>query len=302
MNNCIDIIVDSEHHGYKVQIYMREVLDFSSRFCRKAAREGKIKINDERVTLFTKLSSGDRLRIFLPDKNKNTIEEDKIDLNILYEDDLIIAIEKKPGIIVHPTLKYPRKTLLNGVSYYLSQKGEITMPRLVSRLDRDTTGVIVIAKNSFSHMKLAREMEKRTYKKEYIAIVHGKIDKKSLTIDKPILLIENEIKRVINAEGKRSITTYELICNNEVSSMVKLNLITGRTHQIRLHMSSIEHPLFGDPLYGIEEPEMIDRQALHAYSVEFPHPLEKRIIKILCPLPEDMNNLIKKLSLDKKVP
>lgn len=302
MNNCIDVIIDPEHHGYKVQIYLREVLDFSSRFCKKAAREGKIIINDGRATLYTKLFSGDKLKIFLSDEDKNTIEEDEMDLNILYEDDLIIAIEKKPGIVVHPTLKYSRKTLLNGVAYYLSQKGEKIMPRLVSRLDRDTTGVIVLAKNSFAHMRLAREMEKKTYKKEYIAIVHGKIDKKIQTIDEPILLIENEIKRVINKEGKRSITTCELICNNEVSSMVKLNLITGRTHQIRVHMSSIEHTLFGDPLYGIEEPEMIDRQALHAYSVEFPHPLEKRTIKILCPLPEDMNKLIEKLSLKKKVP
>lgn len=249
--------------------------------------------------MFSKLSEGDKLRIYLPEEDENVIEPDELELNILYEDDLIIAVEKKPGIVVHPTKKHIRETLLNGVAYYLADKGIKTMPRLISRLDRDTTGVIVIAKNSFGHMRLAKEMEKKTYKKEYFAIVHGMIQKKSDIIDKPIHSIDGEIKRFIDKAGKRSITKYDLISCNEIGSLIKLELITGRTHQIRVHMSSIGHSLYGDSLYGEEATKLLDRQALHAYSVEFPHPIEKKVIRITCPLPEDMNVLIKKLSLKK---
>ena len=297
MNSFINVKVDSKYDGYKLQVFMREVLDFSSRFCTKSTREGRVKINNGKATLYTKLFEGDTVSIDLPEEDKSIIEPDKIDLNILYEDDLYIAVEKKPFMVVHPTLKCPRETLLNGIAYYFNEKGIKTMPRLVSRLDRDTSGVIVIAKNSFAHMKLAKAMESKLFKKEYIAIVHGALIKSKEIIDKPIGKSEDGIKRIIDENGKKSVTEYNLVSKNEKASLVKLNLITGRTHQIRLHMSSVGHPLYGDSLYGEEEPEFIDRQALHAYYVHFPHPLENRIVEIKCQIPNDMKNLIEKLEL-----
>jgi 23S rRNA pseudouridine1911/1915/1917 synthase len=150
-------------------------------------------------------------------------------------------------------------------------------------------------------MKLAKAMENKSFKKEYIAVVHGALKNANEVIDKPIGKSEDGIKRIIDEKGKRSITEYSVVSKNEIASLVKLNLLTGRTHQIRLHMSSIGHPLYGDVLYGIEELELIPRQALHAYYVNFPHPLENRIVEIKCDLPQDMNNLIEKIEL-KKVP
>ena len=190
--------------------------------------------------------------------------------------------------MVHPTRGYPFGTLANGVLYYFKEKGENCIVRLVSRLDRDTSGLIIIAKNQFSHMALARDMhgndvlksdlkkqsqQNKTFEKSYMAVVHGNMENKSGTIDLPIgNPNEDSAKREVWEDGQRSITHYEVIESFKNGDLLKVTLETGRTHQIRVHLSHIGHPLYGDSLYGTCESEYIDRQALHAYKLIIPHP------------------------------
>ena len=207
-------------------------------------------------------------------------------------------------MVVHPTRGYPLGTLANGVLYYFQEKGEKCIVRLVSRLDMDTSGLIIIAKNQFSHMALARdmqdkEMQGKTFEKSYMAIVHGNMENKSGTIDLPIGKPDEEsIKREICEDGQRSITHYEVIESFKNGDLVKMTLETGRTHQIRVHLSHIGHPIYGDSLYGKEEIHYIDRQALHAYKLIIPHPRTGEELILMTDLPEDMKNLISKLKAE----
>ncbi len=232
------------------------------------------------------------------DEHQN-IEPEDMNIEIVYEDNDIIVINKRPGIVVHPTKGHPTGTLSNGILYHFKKNGEKSIVRLVSRLDRDTSGLIIIAKNQFSHMRLASDMSKDSFRKIYIAVVHGSMKEKEGRINLPIYKEEESesIKRIVDERGQESITTYEVLEELSKGSVVRLELETGRTHQIRVHMSHLGHPLYGDSLYGKgeEEKEYIERQALHAYKLEFPHPRTGDILKLQCSLPDDIKNLIEKI-------
>lgn len=287
-----------EHEGSKIKDYLKSVELLSSRLIRGAAKEGRIKVNGERVNLRYILQADDVVEVDINKEESQDIEPEDMNLKVIYEDDDIIAVDKPPGIVVHPTKSHLSGTLANGILYYFKEKGENCIVRLVSRLDMDTSGVIIIAKNQFSHAALSREMQENTFKKEYIALVHGVIDKRQGTIDLPIYRVgEGTIKRVIDERGQRSITHYEVLETFKNATLVKLLLETGRTHQIRVHLSHLGFPLFGDKIYGEEnnDEEYINRQALHAYKVAFPHPKDKHIVNLESPLPEDMKSLVEKL-------
>lgn len=287
-----------EHEGSKIKDYLKSVELLSSRLIRGAAKEGRIKVNGERVNLRYILKSHDIVEVYINKEESQDIEPQDMNLKVIYEDDDIIAVDKPPGIVVHPTKSHLSGTLANGILYYFKKKGENCIVRLVSRLDMDTSGVIVIAKNQFSHATLSREMQENAFKKEYIALVHGIMDKSKGTIDLPIYRVgEGTIKRVIDERGQRSITHYEVLETYKNATLVKLLLETGRTHQIRVHLSYLGFPLFGDKIYGEEnnDEEYINRQALHAYKVVFPHPKDKHIVNLESHLPEDIKSLIEKL-------
>lgn len=287
-----------EHEGSKIKDYLKSVELLSSRLIRGAAKEGRIKVNGERVNLRYILKSQDMIEVDINKEESQDIEPEDMNLKVIYEDDDIIAVDKPPGIVVHPTKSHLSGTLANGILYYFKEKGENCIVRLVSRLDMDTSGVIIIAKNQFSHAALSREMQENAFKKEYIALVHGIMDKSEGTIDLPIYRVgEGTIKRVIDERGQRSITHYEVLETFKNATLVKLLLETGRTHQIRVHLSHLGFPLFGDKIYGEEnnDEEYINRQALHAYKVAFPHPKDKHIVNLESPLPEDIKKLIEKL-------
>jgi 23S rRNA pseudouridine1911/1915/1917 synthase len=162
----------------------------------------------------------------------------------------------------------------------------------------DTSGLIIIAKNQFSHMALARDMQKDTFEKSYLAVVHNNMSETSGTIDLPIYrTTDDSIQRVVDERGQKSVTHYKVIESYDKADLVKLTLETGRTHQIRVHLSHLGHPIFGDALYGTkEDAEFINRQALHAYKLSFPHPRTGDILALECDLPEDIKELIKKIS------
>lgn len=292
MNSKLTYYIEKDDADTKIREYLKNKLDLSTRFIKKAAIEKRITVNGCAVKMNYVLRFGNKVEIdTFRDESQNIIPE-KMDISVAYEDQDLIVVNKPAGIVVHPTRSYPEGTLANGLLYYFKERGEKCIVRLVSRLDMDTSGLILIAKNQFSHMSLARDMKLDTFKKGYLAVVQGNLKEKYGTIDLPIYKQENNIRRVIDDRGQRSITHYEVVESFAQGELVKLQLETGRTHQIRVHLNSIGHPILGDTLYGGEDNNIIARQALHAYKLTFPHPRTDKIIELSTDLPEDIKNLI----------
>ena len=309
LNDKLTYLVGADISDAKLRDYLKYTENLSGRFIKSSGLNGKILVNSKVAKLNHRISSGDKIEIDMKRDEHQNIEPEKMDLDVVYDDIDLIVINKRPGIVVHPTRGYPKGTLANGVLYYFKERGEKCIVRLVSRLDMDTTGLIIIAKNQFAHMALARDMhstdmkckdkQNKTFEKSYMAVVHGNMRNKAGTIDLPIGKPDEDcINRKVCDEGQRSITHYEVIDSYKNGDLVKVTLETGRTHQIRVHFSHIGHPLYGDSLYGNEEGDYINRQALHAYKLIIPHPRTGEELIIQTELPEDIKKLISKLKAE----
>lgn len=233
----------------------------------------------------------------LIDEECNNIVPVKMNLDILYEDEYLLVINKPAGIPVHPSMLHFEDSLSNGVKYYFDSINLKKKIRPVNRLDRNTSGLVMFAKNAYVHSRLSCLMEKNQFKKEYVAICEGIFAKSSGTINAPIARKANSIiERCVSPDGDVAITHYNVIKHYLINglnvSLVRILLETGRTHQIRVHMAHIGHPIFGDSLYG-NVSNLINRQALHSCSIEFQHPITGKHLAITSDLPEDIKKLIK---------
>ena len=292
--------VEEKYDGIVIREFLKEELELSSRLIRRAAIEKRIFVNKEAVRMRKVLHTGDIVEVKLERVESQNIIPEKMELNIVYEDEDILVLNKPPYTVVHPTRGYPTGTLANGVLYYFNETNQNCIVRLVSRLDMDTSGLIIIAKNQYAHMALSKEMQLNHLEKRYLAVVHGHLQKEEGTIDLPIFKPEDEesiFKRIIDERGQRSITHYKVVKKFKDATLVECLFETGRTHQIRVHLSHIGHPIYGDTLYGYgeEEKELIPRQALHAYGLDFKSPRTKEKLSLRAELPEDILNLINKL-------
>jgi len=312
LTNKLTYIVGENIHDGKLRDYLKYRENLSSRFLKSAGLSGKIRVNNKVVRLNHRINSEDKIEIDMKSDEHQNIEPEKMDIDVVYEDIDLIVINKSPGLVVHPTKGYPFGTLSNGVAYYFKERNENCIVRLVSRLDMDTSGLIIIAKNKFSHMALARDMqskdlqskdgESKTFEKSYMAVVHGNMQTKKGTIDLPIGKPNEEgAQREVWEEGQRSVTHYEVIDSFKNGDLLKLILETGRTHQIRVHLSHIGHPIYGDSLYGEAEKDYIERQALHAYKLIIPHPRTGEELILETKLPADIINLISKLKAESEI-
>lgn len=283
--------------GTKIREYLKIELGLSTRLIRSASIDKRIFVNDEVVKMNRILNTGETIKIDLAKDESQDIAPEKMDIDVIYEDEDILVVNKKPFMVVHPTKSYQSGTLANGVINYFIESNQNCIVRLVSRLDMNTSGLIIIAKNQFAHGMLSKEMSENKVGKRYLAVVHGNLEKESGTIDLPIYKpegIENGIRRVIDERGQRSITHYKVIESLGNASLVECKLETGRTHQIRVHLSCIGHPIYGDTLYGYgeEEEDLIKRQALHAYALDFKSPRTGDLLSLKSELPQDMKELI----------
>lgn len=261
---------------------LRNKLKISNRLLIKLKLNHMIFVNDIPVSINHELKENDIVEVRIDFIEDDEIVPEKMDLNILYEDEYLLAINKLPGIVVHPSSYHPNGTLANGVKYYLNNKRKI---RPINRLDRDTSGVVLFAKNEYIQERfVSLEVDK-----EYIAIVNGTPYPLADTINAKIARKEGSImERCVSEAGQEAITHYKVIEEHENYSVLSVKIETGRTHQIRVHMAHIGHPIVGDTLYG-QESELINRQALHSYKTSFVHPITGEEIQICAEIPEDMS-------------
>ncbi len=289
--------VGKEGQDVKIRDYMKENLNLSGRFIRGSAMDRRLRVNGKEVKLNYKLQEDDVIEVTVNAEESQNIEGEDLNIKVIYEDDDLLIVDKPPFMVVHPTKSHPMGTLANGVIHHFRSNNDNSIVRLVSRLDRDTSGLIMIAKNQFSHMNLAKSMEKNLIKKSYLAIIHGNLENQEGTIDLPIGRPTDEtIKRAVLEDGQRSITHYKIKESYKEGTLVELVLETGRTHQIRVHLSYVGCPIYGEQLYSdFNDEELISRQALHAYALTLPHPRSGEILNFESTLPEDMTKLIHNL-------
>ncbi len=288
-NNILKYTI--QENDKTVKSILTEKFKFSKRLSKKLELNDKILLNGKAVKLNKSIFVGDELSIEFDEKED---EYDAVDIpiQIIYEDDNLLIVNKQPYIVVHPTRSHQNNTIANGVAYYYKQNNISRKVRFVNRLDMNTSGIVIIAKNPYAHNAIANQMKSNSVEKFYYAIVEGITEKDEGIINEPILRLNPEdIIRVVHPSGKECITEYKAEKRYNNMTLVKLKLITGRTHQIRVHMKHIGHPIVGDTLYG-NKSNLIDRQALHCYEMKFKHPITNEEMLITCSMPEDMRRLM----------
>lgn len=276
-----------------IKAILKEEFLMSDRLIAKLKNTSQIYINSKPVYINHVFSISDILSVNLDfNEDSENIIPTKMKLDILYEDESVLILNKPAGIPVHPSMEHYNDSLSNGVKYYFNQISLKRKIRPVNRLDKNTSGIVIFAKNQYIQECLIKQMKTDDFKKEYLALVNGNLSKKEQIISAPISRKENSIiERCVSTKGSEAITIVELLKNFDNYSLIKCILKTGRTHQIRVHMQFIKHPILGDTLYGVPS-DLINRQALHACRVSFIHPITKETINISAELPEDMKKLI----------
>ena len=284
----LEFTVNNDFEKQTVGRYLRTYRSVSARTLAKLkCIEGGILVNGEFARAVDYVKSGDIITLNLPESSSDGVVPVKLPLEIMYEDEYIVVLNKPPFMPVHPTKVHQEDTLANALCYYQQQRSEQYAFRAVNRLDRNTSGLVIVAKDRHTAFALSAD----SITKHYTAFAEGKIDEKG-TVNAPIALSENsKIVRVVSPSGKMAITHYKPIEHHDDFTVLELTLETGRTHQIRCHMSHIGHPLLGDDLYG-GTLDKIDRHALHCGYVSFTHPVTKEFVELTADLPTDMKSLL----------
>ena len=277
-------------------------------YLQKLLEEGRVMVNQRPVKASYRLQRGDRVEVFIPPPVVLEVVAQDIPLAVVYEDQDIVVINKPPGLVVHPAVGNYEGTLVNALLAHcsdLSSIGGVARPGIVHRLDKDTSGLLVVAKNDLAHQSLAQQIKERKMSRHYLALVHGTIRENEGRVEAAIGRHTKDRKRmaVVKKGGKMAITHYRVLERLTGCSLIEAILDTGRTHQIRVHLAYLGHPVVGDPTYGQKKPDMgMSGQALHAYQLEFDHPRSGERLKFEAPLPERFRALLDKLRTGIQIP
>lgn len=296
--------INEENKGIRIDKFITDIMEGKSRsYIQGMIEEGYVLVNNKKVKSNYKLKLNDVIKTTIKEPVELEVKKENIPIDILYEDSDVIVVNKPKGMVVHPAPGNYEGTLVNALLYHckdLSSINGVIRPGIVHRIDKDTTGVLVVAKNDEAHVKLSEQLKDHSMKREYYALVEGRLKKDSGTIDKPLARSKRDrLKIAITEGGKRAVTHYSVIERFKNSTLVKCVLETGRTHQIRVHMSSIGYPLVGDPLYGFKKQKFKDDgQMLHAKVLGFIHPRTGEYMEFSSELPENYKKLLENLRKD----
>jgi len=292
LDELMGFTADEQDEGRTLRDVLQQRYGVSRRLLIRAKYGGEIRLNGTAAYVTTRLRTGDEIVVLLPEESAEQITPQPMPLQIRHEDDDLLVLAKPAGLVVHPTRTHSDGTLANGVIAYYLQKGESRKFRPVNRLDKDTSGLMIVAKNQWAHECFSRMQKERSLRRVYQAIVHGEVVQDSGMVEAPIGLRDDSIiQRMVRPDGQPALTEYRVLARGQGMSWLELTLGTGRTHQIRVHMSHLGHPLLGDDLYGGSR-ELIGRQALHAARLSFVHPRSGEAISLSEPLPGDMQTLL----------
>ena len=297
--------VTEEYEDERIDKFMASLIDSLSRsFIQKMMKEQKVLVNNIPVKANYRLRAEDEICFTLPEAAEPDIEAENIPLDILYEDDDVLVVNKPKGMVVHPAAGHYSGTLVNAVMYHcrgsLSGINGVMRPGIVHRIDRDTTGSLIICKNDNAHLSIAAQLKDHTIVRRYRAIVHGVIREEELCINSPVGRHPTDRKKMAAGvrNGKEAVTHIKVLERFRAYTYIECRLETGRTHQIRVHMDSIGHPLLGDTVYGNRKyslPYVLQGQTLHAMTLGFIHPVSGEYVETMAPLPDYFSHLLETL-------
>ena len=299
-----ELIVDQENKE-RIDKYIAKCLpDLSRVMVQKLIEEKQILVNEKSVKTSYTVQKGDKITITIPEAKETTLKPQDIPLDIVYEDDDILVVNKAKGMVVHPAAGNPEGTLVNAVMAHckgnLSGIGGELRPGIVHRLDKDTSGLLIVAKNDKAHIQMSKQIQDREVKKIYIALVRGIISENEATINMPIgRSMQDRKKMAVTKKGKEAITHFQVLERFDKYTLLKVKIDTGRTHQIRVHMAEIGHPCIGDEVYSSGKNKWgIKGQALHAKSLEFKHPITGKKMKLEAPIIGNLGTGLKIPNMD----
>lgn len=304
IKETITVCANENDKGKRLDAFLSEVIEDATRsYVQKIIDNGNVQIKDKKITKSgNKLKGNETVIVNIPEDEILDIIPQDIPLNIIYEDKDIVVINKVPGMVVHPAHGNYTGTLVNALLYHikdLSTINGVIRPGIVHRLDKDTSGVIVVAKHDEAHTTLSDMFKEKTLEKTYICITKGIFKEKKGRVETLIGRDPKDRKKmaVVNENGKNAISNYEVIDESNNFSLIKVRIETGRTHQIRVHMKYLNHPILGDSTYGSPTKD-IDRQMLHAYMLKFTHPITKKEMTVIADIPEDFKKAAKFAGVD----
>lgn len=295
------IIVDENTTKKRIDAYLSENEEYSRMAIQRLINDGKIIVNGKKIKASYKVQNGDKIKIEEEKPKEIELKAQNIPLEVLYEDNDIIVVNKPKGMVVHPANGNPDGTLVNAIMAIckdsLSGIGGEIRPGIVHRLDKNTSGAIIIAKNDKAHIALSNQLKNHEIKKTYFALVRGIVKESNATINMPIARSKNDRKKMaVDKNGKEAITHFKVLERFDDCTLLEVNIETGRTHQIRVHLSHIGYPIIGDDVYSNGKNRWnVKGQCLHAKSLDFKHPITGKQIHIEAPLPKYFTDILKEL-------
>lgn len=303
MNDRIELFAEESDEGKRLDVFLKEHTSYSRSRLAELIREGNAAVGSRVILKPSEpLSSGDTVVLTVPEVKETALEPQDIPVSILWEDEDMAVIDKPSGMVVHPAAGNEDGTLVNALLYHLSGLSGIggeRRPGIVHRLDKDTSGIIVIAKNDFAHMRLSDQFRDRTMEKHYLAAVYGSMKEDSGRIDRPIGRHPvNRKKMAIVEDGRSAVTEWTVLQRFREATLLDVHILTGRTHQIRVHMQSIGHPVLGDRIYApqIKTKVKIARLMLHSFKLTLDHPRTGERMTFEAPLPAEFEEIVNKLN------
>ncbi len=292
----IEFTVGPEEGDRLLRSYLTGIRHLSAKALRRLKNRGTVLVNDVPVYLKSTIHAGDRIVLIYPPENDNPyLAAEEVQISIVYEDRDIMVLDKQAGVCVHPTKHYPRGTLANGVLFHWRKIGENSTIHFVNRLDRNTTGLVLLAKSTYGAQQFFRQQREGIVKKSYLALVQGEVQNNSGYIELPIAREDSPTtKRLISKEGKPSATHYQVAERFPGHTLLEVRLETGRTHQIRVHLSHLGYPIIGDSFYG-GDTTLLNRQFLHAFRLVFEHPVSNEKMEFDAELPDELSSVLSEI-------